>query len=168
MARHHHRDKGDAPVEVTLPITPMLDMSFQLLAFFVMTFQAASALEGQLDMYLPKGGTPMAKKPDEMDLTKDSDADLQEQADVTVVVSSARGEVDSLSIREKTKNTPVAGMPALKGALTKLRGELGEKQTSIKIEADSHLKYERLVKVMDACIGAGFKSVGFSQPPDFK
>ena len=61
MARHHHRDKGDPPVEVTLPITPMLDMSFQLLAFFVMTFQSANALEGQLDMYLPKSGTPQAK-----------------------------------------------------------------------------------------------------------
>jgi biopolymer transport protein ExbD len=167
MARYH-RDKGDPPVEVTLPITPMLDMSFQLLAFFVMTFQSASALEGQLDMYLPKGGTPQAKKADEVDLTKDSDADLEQQADVTVVVSSTRGEVDGLSIREKTKNTPVSGLPALKGALEKLRGELGEKQTSIKIEADSKLKYDRLVKVMDACLGAGFKSVGFSPPPDIK
>ena len=46
MARHYHRGKGDPPVEVTLPITPMLDMSFQLLFYFVMTFQAANALEG--------------------------------------------------------------------------------------------------------------------------
>ena len=61
--RHRHRDKGDPPVEVTLPITPMLDMSFQLLAFFVMTFQSANALEGQIDMLLPRGGTPQAKKP---------------------------------------------------------------------------------------------------------
>jgi biopolymer transport protein ExbD len=164
----HHRGKGDPPVEVTLPITPMLDMSFQLLAFFVMTFQAANALEGQLDMYLPKGGTPQAKKPEEVDLSKDSDADLEQQTEVSVVVSSQRGDIEGLSIVEKAKNTAVPDIKALRGALTKLRQELGEKQTSIRIVADSRLKYDRLVGVMDACLGAGFKSVGFAPPPDFK
>src|SRR3954471_24768248 len=113
----------------------MLDMSFQLLFYFVMTFQAANALEGQLDMYLPKAGSPQAKRPDQVDLSKDSDADLEQQADVTVVVSSQRGDVEGLSIREKTKNTPVSELKALRGALTKLRAELGENQTAIKIEA---------------------------------
>jgi len=168
VARLRRRDKGDPPVEVQLPITPMLDMSFQLLFYFVMTFQAANALEGQLDMYLPKAGTPQAKKQDQVDLTKDSDADLDQQADVSVVVASQRGEIDSLTIREKAKTTPVAEIGALKGALTKLRADLGGTQTGIKIEADSKLKYDRLVKVMDACLGAGFKSVGFSPPPDLK
>src|SRR3954464_5042505 len=139
MARHHHRDKRDPPVEVSLPITPMLDMSFQLLAFFVMTFQAANALEGQLDMYLPRAGNPQAKRPDEVDLSKDSDADLEQQADIAVVVSSQRGDVESLAIREKTRTTPVEGVKSLRGALTKLRAELGGTQTAIKIEADSHL-----------------------------
>jgi biopolymer transport protein ExbD len=162
-----HREKGDAPVEVSLPITPMLDMSFQLLFYFVMTFQAANALEGQLDMYLPKAGSPQAKRPDQVDLSKDSDADLEQQADVTVVVSSQRGDVEGLSIREKTRNTPVE-LKALRGALAKLRSELGENQTAIKIEADGHLKYARLVEVMDACLGAGFKSVGFAPPPDLR
>jgi biopolymer transport protein ExbD len=165
---HHHRAKGDPPVEVTLPITPMLDMSFQLLAFFVMTFQAANALEGQLDMYLPKAGAPQAKQPDQVDLSKDSDADLDQQAEIAVVVSSQRGDAESVSIREKTKTTPVADLKSLKGALTKLRAELGGTQTAIKIEADSRLKYARLIDVMDACLGAGFKSVGFLPPPDLR
>ena len=34
------------------PVTPMLDMAFQLLAFFVLTFQAPSA-ETHLDLDLP-------------------------------------------------------------------------------------------------------------------
>jgi biopolymer transport protein ExbD len=168
MARHYHRGTGDPPVEVILPITPMLDMSFQLLAFFVMTFQAANALEGQLDMYLPKAGNPQAKRPDQVDLSKDSDADLDQQADVAVVVSSQRGDVEGLAIREKTKSTPVADVKSLKGVLAKLRADLGGTQTAIKIEADGHLKYARLVDVMDACLGAGFRSVGFSPPPDLK
>jgi biopolymer transport protein ExbD len=164
----NRRRKRDNPLDIVLPITPMLDMSFQLLAFFVMTFQSANALEGQLDMYLPKAGTPQAKRPDQVDLSKDSDADLDQQADVAVVVSSQRGDVEGLAIREKTKTTPVENLAGLKPALVKLRGELGGTQTAIKIEADSHLKYDRLVKVMDACLAAGFRSVGFSPPPDLK
>jgi biopolymer transport protein ExbD len=162
------RTHGDAPVDVSLPITPMLDMSFQMLFYFVMTFQAANALEGELDLYLPKGGTPQAKQPDQVDLSKDSDADLESQADVTVEVSSQRGGIDGLSIREKARNTQIAGVKALRPALEKLRGELGGNVTRIKIQADGRLKYARLVDVMDACLGAGFKTVEFAQPPDLK
>ncbi|MFM8325479.1 MAG: ExbD/TolR family protein, partial [Pirellulaceae bacterium] len=55
MRRRRHRT-SEKPMEIQLPITPMLDMSFQLLAFFVMTFKSASATEGQLEMFLPKAG----------------------------------------------------------------------------------------------------------------
>jgi biopolymer transport protein ExbD len=163
-----HRDKGDPPVEVTLPITPMLDMSFQLLAFFVMTFQSANALEGQIDMLLPRGGTPQAKQPDQVDLSKDSDADLAETADVTVEISSQRGDIEGLNIREKTKSTAVPELKSLKGALVKLRAELGSNLKKIKIQADSRLKYARLIEVMDASLGAGFQTVEFAPPPDLK
>jgi biopolymer transport protein ExbD len=165
---HRHRDKGDPPVEVTLPITPMLDMSFQLLAFFVMTFQAANAAEGELDMYLPRAGNPQAKEPEQVDTTKDSDADLEPTAEVTVVVNSQHGELDGLTVREKAKATTVKDVAGLKALLAKLHGELGGKQNGITIEADSKLKYAKLVQVMDACLGSGFRSVGFAKPPDLK
>ena len=38
---------------MTLPITPMLDMSFQLLSFFILTFHPMPT-EGQLSINLPK------------------------------------------------------------------------------------------------------------------
>lgn len=47
------RRKEEPGVDVTLPITPMLDMSFQLLSFFVVTFRPPSQ-EGQLSVDLPK------------------------------------------------------------------------------------------------------------------
>ena len=46
------RRQGTDFVEPDLPITPMLDMSFQLLAFFIMTFKPAPT-EGQIAMSLP-------------------------------------------------------------------------------------------------------------------
>ena len=42
-----HHKKPEAGSEVTLPITPMLDMSFQILSFFIMTYHP-SALEGHI------------------------------------------------------------------------------------------------------------------------
>lgn len=53
MLKHdRHRQSTDF-VEPDLPITPMLDMSFQLLAFFIMTFKPADT-EGQIALTLPK------------------------------------------------------------------------------------------------------------------
>ncbi len=53
MLKHDRRRQGTDFVEPDLPITPMLDMSFQLLAFFIMTFKPADT-EGQIALTLPK------------------------------------------------------------------------------------------------------------------
>jgi biopolymer transport protein ExbD len=163
----HRTLRHDKPFEVQLPITPMLDMSFQLLAFFVMTFQASNALEGQLDMYLPKAGSPMAKAPDQVDLKQDSDVDIDKESDLIVVVTSRGGDIESLAVREKTGSTPVSDPKQLRPMLARMRAGQAN-QDSIKIEADGKLKYAKLVDVMDACLGAGFKSVGFAPPPDLQ
>lgn len=49
MLSHPHKRPGTGFVEPDVPITPMLDMSFQLLAFFIMTFKLA-AVEGQITL----------------------------------------------------------------------------------------------------------------------
>src|SRR3954452_16990093 len=45
--RKHRKAEGAQGVNLSLIITPMLDMSFQLLAFFIMTYHP-SALEGHI------------------------------------------------------------------------------------------------------------------------
>src|SRR3954471_9491417 len=52
MLKHHRKRQASDYVEPDLPITPMLDMSFQLLAFFIMTFQPTKT-EGQIAVALP-------------------------------------------------------------------------------------------------------------------
>jgi biopolymer transport protein ExbD len=168
VARHRTLQK-DAPIDVQLPITPMLDMSFQLLAFFVMTFKAANAYEGQLDLHLPRAGVAAAKTADQVSLTENSDVDIAPASDVAVVVAArADGSVESLTVREKATATPAEDLKALKAALKKIHAELGGSQNSLKIESDGRLKYAKLVEVMDACIEAGFKQVGFAPPPELK
>lgn len=49
----------DNPTQPDLPITPMLDMSFQLMAFFICTFKPGPT-EGQLSLMLPREGNTVA------------------------------------------------------------------------------------------------------------
>ena len=59
--------KRDAPLDIVLPITPMLDMSFQLLFFFIMSFNPNTAFEGHMALALPSEQTKQARdqsKPD--------------------------------------------------------------------------------------------------------
>lgn len=61
MLSHARTRPGTEHVEPDLPITPMLDMAFQLLAFFILTFKS-SPTEGQILLGLPtdaKGPTDL-------------------------------------------------------------------------------------------------------------
>ncbi len=170
MSRTRRRPNDD-PIEIVLPITPMLDMSFQLLAFFVTTFQAANVTEGQLDMMLPKAGEARAQDPSQIDTTKNSE-DLDTSSDVTVsIAASAAGEATEIKVIEKATTTPIPGETPVEkfrtlGAVLKKLRAAGDNKDTIKIEAEGKLKYDRLVQVMDQCLLAGYRQVGFAPPPD--
>jgi biopolymer transport protein ExbD len=63
MRRRRRKARPTDHVEPDLPITPMLDMSFQLLAFFILTFNPAPT-EGQIALALPQdSGGPSTAAP---------------------------------------------------------------------------------------------------------
>lgn len=167
--RRNRRRALDLPIEIQLPITPMLDMSFQLLAFFVITFRSTSASEGQLDVALPRPVEARAKDPSQIDLTKQTSADADESAEVTVsLAANPSGELSGITIheqKEKTIAAPTAAelCAALQAELKKSR-EASGKAGAIKIEAAATLRYARLVEVMDACLAAGYRRIGFAPP----
>src|SRR5438067_979159 len=75
----------DAPTEVTLPITPFLDMAFQLMFFFLATFSPPSVKEGQMDLSLPSKSDAAAK--DQANVSPTSEAhkeDVDVQADFEI------------------------------------------------------------------------------------
>ena len=159
------RRTRDAPIEIVLPITPMLDMSFQLLAFFILTFSAPSAAEGQMDMFLPAATVAKAESPADADPFAMTDANVEPDAEITITIESAGGEIDRMVIREREKTTPVATIAELRPVLDKIRDEIGkDRSATVKIEASRLLKYSALVQVMDTCLLAQFKSVGFAPP----
>src|SRR3954452_19601437 len=98
------RSKPPTPSKVVLPITPMLDMTFQLLFFFIVNFRPMpSTIEGQLEMALPTENATSA--PDKkVDTPKGTDKDLDFPSDLTVKVRTQLdgandGAISALAIR---------------------------------------------------------------------
>jgi biopolymer transport protein ExbD len=163
MRTRGRRDGAD-PAEVQIPIPAMLDMTFQLLSFFILTFNPPNAGEGQMDMTLPAVGAAKAKEAEQTDPFALSSTEVEVPADVTVAVESLNGGIDKISVREREKTSTVADIKELRATLQRLQKELG--QANIKVEAESRLKYAGLIEIMDACLAARFQSVGFVPPPD--
>ena len=148
------RRKEEPSVDVTLPITPMLDMSFQLLSFFVVTFRPPSQ-EGQLSVDLPKldasanpdqSFTDAAK--DEYTITVNGDTEIRSLTLKGPAVTE-KGVADTGSLFQQLKNIAEA-----KGG-----GKNAADSVSITIESDDRLIYAKLIEVMDVCKKAGFESM---------
>jgi biopolymer transport protein ExbD len=165
----HDRSKGDAESRVVLPITPMLDMTFQLLFFFIVNFNPAD-LEGQIDMALPSEAKQAHNQKDvKPDQQPDKEA-LDFPADLTVEVRTqfderSQGGISALFVRDLSgKAENVNGLEGLKAYLTQKRTTVTNKE-SIKIRADAKLRIRYLMQVMDVCRNADFPNVSFV-PPD--
>jgi biopolymer transport protein ExbD len=165
------RRKTDAGPEPNLPITPMLDMAFQLLAFFVMTYHP-SDLEGQMDLSLPSEAITRAEKKEDIDPNAKPDPKpLELPANLTVLVrtqqdGSNNGQISALTLQDEAGPQPVDNLAKLKDELKK-RQETVENKENIKIQADGKLKWQFVIQVMDVCQQAGFKNISFVPPPDF-
>ena len=190
------RDRsGMAEPKPAVPITPMLDLTFQLLFFFITLFNpnagAKRFIEGQMDLTLPgtsagkKDSAKQAKDPENVKpdapsnpkVTEDDEENLDLPSDVTVTVRTqktadkedkGRGIISDLAVEDRAGTTQI-GVDASLQELTNFLKDLRERSShvSVTVQGDSKLKWEEMVRVMDACRRAGFDSVGFGQPPDF-
>jgi biopolymer transport protein ExbD len=163
------KDKGGSVPEVELPVTPMLDMTFQLLTFFIFTYHPA-ALEGQLDFSLPASGSQPAEPAPEPPAPGEIPA--VDKIHYTVVLTAQRdgvndGVLSSIRIETGDGVLPLANLDALTHYFAERRTAAGAATTDVvEIQADSRLKYAFVTAAMDACLKAGCKRVGFAPPPD--
>jgi len=185
--RGGHRKQAkreDGGVNLSIIITPMLDMAFQLLAFFVMTYHP-SALEGHIDGTLLPPSKIAIKGPKTPDNVVPVDQAPDDKDVVTVIIKSVKrgqtegkrgeGEPSQILIKrqEDAANPEVVADSDqdLDTGLKKLKEKLKSLQTkgtkaTVNIEADSDLKHQYFIRVYDACKGANFENVGFVAPPD--
>jgi biopolymer transport protein ExbD len=152
------RRREEVPVDVTVPITPMLDMSFQLLSFFVVTFQQPSQ-EGQLLVDLPK--LDASQKSEQQ---SNPDDVIPDEYTVTVIGDF---EIRSLTLKggafPETSLTSSAHLfeQLSKFAETKPKDKRGQSIT-VTIEADQALVYSKLIELMDSCKRAGIEQINLT------
>jgi biopolymer transport protein ExbD len=167
------RSRPDAGSKVQLPITPMLDMTFQLLFFFIINFNPAD-VEGEMNMSLPVDAEKQAQRPEDVkkDSKTDKNPDMEFESDLTVKVRTQRdgvtdGEISDISVLNANgKEESVGTLDGLKKFLTDKREGLKSKD-AVKLQGDGKLKVRSIMKVMDTCRKAGFVNVSFVPPEDF-
>lgn len=157
MARKSSRPRP--PEEVAFPVTPFLDMAFQLLAFFILTFRPPSR-ESRIDLYLPTApstlpnaprGRVLAPRPDDPDLEND----LQIHA-----TADDRGGLSSLRLGE----TAVRDASDLEARVREYSRLMSGKVLRVSFVAPDSLRYEEAARIVGACEAAGVTMIRLIEP----
>ena len=163
--------RAEPPLEVELPITPMLDLAFQVLLFFILTYHP-SQLEGQMDLALPDAAQARALDLKDAKPESATPGSLELPSEITVIVRThhdggGEGRISQIVVQEKQspQGKELASEDSLRKYLESARSGLLN-QSDIKIQAESGLRYGHLMTVMDMCTLAGFTNVSFGPPPD--
>src|SRR5436305_12873923 len=79
------RKKQEPETQIVLPVTPMLDMTFQLMFFFLTTFNPSSIKEGQMDLSLPAKSEAAAKDPSQVNpISESHKEEIEDKSNVTI------------------------------------------------------------------------------------
>ena len=161
-------------------MVPMLDMTFQLLFFFIITFQAPTGLEAQIPLVLPPPEGQQEASKDKKDNT-DKDIVPTIDSDVIVEVKSLNnpqypGEMGEVEVSGLAKEIirPTPGKSLDEGR-TEVLARLGETmkqmaqdlkkdKLSLRLKADPGVKWERVIQVADTCRQAKFLGIRFEKP----
>jgi biopolymer transport protein ExbD len=159
--RRSRRYRPGPPEEVAFPVTPMLDMAFQLLAFFIITFKPPSA-ETHLDLDLP--ATPVAlpaATQGNAQPTPARNVDTDLENDLLI-----RAEADDLGDLKALK-LGEARLPDLAtlGKRLRLYNQLLEgKPLRVRLVADDSLRYEPAARIIATCSAAGVAAIRLTPP----
>jgi biopolymer transport protein ExbD len=168
----------DQPPRPNVPVTPMLDMAFQLLAFFIFTFHGDAQYEVEMDLALPQDTSGRAADPSVVDMNKASDKlpEMEDLNDVPTITAATQndgknnGTADKLTIQDRTGVVKSVDIlqddDSLKNLVTMLKNDYPAEDNKgvIKVRGDPRLKWSAVLKVMDACHKAGYTRVGFAAP----
>lgn len=164
----------EATEEVKMEMTPMIDVTFLLLIFFMCSIKF-KVLEGKLQTYLPKdvgvNTTPITQLLEKVDIRiqRLEDRSKRNLEDLAVFENWAWDE-GQIAIYFQGKRMP--NMKALADELKRMRQAIPKPEPTasdpepedplkMNIEAMKGVIYEDVVKVVDVAIGADFTSITF-------
>jgi biopolymer transport protein ExbD len=142
--RRKKRNQGD----VELNLAAMLDMAFQLLAFFILTFKPAP-VEGQVLLRMPP---PQAVTNINSGQKAGSEAENTNPVQgLNTLLISAIAHPDGTLRQMAVGEAPVAGLTALERKLQAIFSEPSGAFDQVIVQVDGKLRYEELMRIIDVC-----------------
>ena len=132
---------GGLPDKIDINMTPMIDIVFQLLAFFIMSLKIVT-MEGDFNIKMPLGAPQEATSNNEIPPIK------------IRLTANPNGDINSISIGERA----LASYEGLHQHIINLVGDprtgsTGAADAEVEIDADYHLKYENVIRAVTAVSG---------------
>jgi len=160
VAPRSRRYRPGSPDEVTVAVAPMLDMAFQLLAFFILTFKAPSA-ETHLDLDVP--ATPVALPTSSQgngQLTPARNVDTELENNLLIrAEADDLGDLKALRLGEARLPDLVTLGNRLRRYVQLLEGE----PLRVRLVADDNLRDEPVVRIITTCSAAGIAAIRLTQ-----
>jgi len=165
--RRHRRRRVQGEVELNL--AAMLDMAFQLLAFFILTFKP-SPIEGQIMLRLPPPRPAVVVDSDKKagENTSDTSPVIAMESLIISVFPGADGRVDTMLVGD----VHVSGEAGLDARLKTILTDEGAPFEQVIVQVGSKLRYDELMKVVDVCTrqkladGKKLSKLSFVELPD--
>jgi biopolymer transport protein ExbD len=144
--RRKKKKKGKEDVELNL--AAMLDMAFQLLTFFILTFKP-SPIEGQITLRMPppQSITPVVKGAEAGKDEQNTDPLKGLKTLIITVIPNDAGGLGHMTVGED----PVTSLTRLNERLKEIFGNAGTPFDQVVIQVGSDLRYEALMGVIDVC-----------------
>lgn len=156
-----HKKKAKPAEEVSIPITPMLDMAFQLLTFFILTYHPTPA-EGQFSMNLMAAAPATDFRAQE---TANETATPNESLPAalrtlpTILRAGEAGTLGRVSLGEQE----IQGMAALKRELEVILKDPSLPFDQALIKVDPNLKYSELMQVINVFFSLKITKISFDE-----
>ncbi|GIW88923.1 MAG: hypothetical protein KatS3mg108_3247 [Isosphaeraceae bacterium] len=136
--------------EVEIQITPMLDMAFQLLTFFILTYQPAP-VEGQFSMNLLPAAPAVSLDAEAPAADQSQPAELPAalRTLTTSIFAAPDGQIGHITVGENEYAT----LEQLKARLVEIVSDKTLPFDQAIIQADPRLSWDALMKVVDVFAG---------------
>lgn len=144
------RRKKRAPEEVELNLAAMLDMAFQLLTFFILTFKPAP-VEGQVSLRMPPPQPVVmaAKNAQQAGANQNNTNPVAGLNSLVITVAgNGAGLIQQISVGEDNVGDSVR---TLETRLKTVLSDPGVGFEQVIIQVGPSLHYEQLMKVVDVC-----------------
>ncbi len=128
--------------EVELNLTAMLDMAFQLLAFFILTFKPTPT-EGQIDLHMPSANAARVRP------TPITESNYNSGLDVLriTLVGDANGSIQTIFLGDREVKRP----QDLNQELQTLLGQVDSPFVQVILQVTPNVHYQGLMSVIESC-----------------